>query len=263
MLKKLLKYDCKYVYKALVIFYVLALFFAMLTRIIGTFDSTSITKIIYAILNGTTISMMFSIVFNLIMRLWARFVTNFYKDEAYLTHTLPICRKNLFNAKVLSSILVLLSSTIIIALTLFICYYSKENIDFLKSTLFMMDNIYQINTVKLIVFIFIIFFLEILLVILSGYMAIILGHRKNDKRMVYSILFGFLIYLFLQIIILISIYILGLFNSGVMSIFTSSNMISYKTIKLILYVCTFMYIVINGLVYFVSVKLFNKGVNIE
>lgn len=263
MLKKLLKYDIKYVYKVLIVFYILSLFFAILTRLVGTINDTSITKIIYAILNGITISMMFSIIFNTIMRLWSRLAINFYKDEAYLTHTLPVDKKTLFKSKYLSCIITLFISMVIITLTIFIAYYSKENMSILRNTLLVVGNAYQINMTKLIVFILVVCFLEVLSVISSGYIGLILGHRRNDKRIVYSILFGFIIYISFQVLVLIGIYILGLFNSGVMSIFTSNNIISAKSLNIILYFSSFIYMVINYVLYLFSIKTFNKGVNIE
>ena len=127
MLKKLLKYDLEYNYKILVIFYLLAIFFAVFTRICFSIENSFIMNIIGKICSGTTIAMIFNILINNLMRLWVRFKYNFYGDESYLTHTLPIDRKTQYLSKTLASIITLFSSVLVIALTLFIAYYSKEN----------------------------------------------------------------------------------------------------------------------------------------
>ena len=90
MLKKLLKYDLKDVYKILIIFYALSLFFDVLTRMFLNIDNSFILQVIGKICSGTTIAMIFNILINNLMRLWVRFKNNFYGDESYLTHTLPV-----------------------------------------------------------------------------------------------------------------------------------------------------------------------------
>ena len=223
MLKKLLKYDIKYIYKVLIVFYILSIFFGGLTRLVSLMESSTMRTIIYGILNG---------------------VNNIYKDEAYLTHTLPVDRKTLFNSKILSIIITLFTSVLILAITIFIAYYSKENITLLRNTFSMIENIYSINMTLVIIFILIIFFLEILSMVESGYVGIILGHRKNDKRIMYSVLFGFLVYIISQILIIIFIYILGLFDSNIMLLFTSNSSITSNTLNIIMIITTILYLII-------------------
>ena len=96
MLKKLLKYDLQNIFKFLIIFYGLALFFGILTRIFLSIDNSFIMNLIGQICSGACISMMFSILINNLMRLWVRFKQNLYGDESYLIHTLPVDKKVLY-----------------------------------------------------------------------------------------------------------------------------------------------------------------------
>ena len=64
MLGKLIKYDFKNNFKFLIIFYILALFFAVLTRIFLNIDDSFILNIIGKVCSGTTIAMIFNILFN-------------------------------------------------------------------------------------------------------------------------------------------------------------------------------------------------------
>ena len=95
MLNKLLKYDLKYVYKTLIVFYILDFVFALLTRGIRLFENSSLMQFVAFIMNIVTIvSFIATIIIN-IMKLWSRFVNNIYKDESYLTHTLPVTEKDI------------------------------------------------------------------------------------------------------------------------------------------------------------------------
>ena len=96
MLKKLLKYDLKSINIVLIVFYGLSIFFSILTRIFLSIENSFIFNVIGQICNGTMIAMMFNIIINNLIRLWVRFKQNFYGDESYLTHTLPVEKKTLY-----------------------------------------------------------------------------------------------------------------------------------------------------------------------
>ena len=110
MLGKLIKYDLENVNKILVIFYLLAVFFAVLTRIFFSIENSFIFDIIAKICSGTTIAMIVNILINNVIKLWVRFKYNLYGDESYLTHTLPIEKKTLYLSKIITSLITLLLS---------------------------------------------------------------------------------------------------------------------------------------------------------
>ena len=83
MLKKLLKYDLKSMFKFLIVFYSLSIFFAILTRIFLNINNSFMMNIIGQICSGTTIAMVANILINNTIRLWVRFKNNFYGDECY------------------------------------------------------------------------------------------------------------------------------------------------------------------------------------
>ena len=258
MLNKLLKYDLKWCYKALIIFYILSLVFASLTRLFFSINDSLIFYITGKITLGITISLLASILINNILRLWARFIKNLYGDEAYLTHTLPVYKKDLFLSKVLSSIITLFTSTIFIIAALLIMYYSKENIIVIKN---MLSNI-NISTSLLIFLIAAIFYLEMLFIIIAGYISIILGYRQNNNKLIKSILFGLIIYFVLQAFIILIVFIIGLFNKDIMALFTSNKMTT-DLLKQILIFSNVIYFIYNVILYIVGNQLFKKGVNID
>lgn len=262
MLLKVLKYDLKFTYKNLIIFYSLSLFFALLGRIYGLFDNSGIMLILSKINNGIAVSMLVSVLINNLMRVWARLVLNFYKDESYLTHTLPVKKSTLYLSKVLCGLITMLTSTIVIAASLLICYYSKENIELLKNSLNIVANLYESSITNLLLQVFTLLFLEFTFILLTGYIGIILGHKSNNNKMLKSCLYGFLTYMALSIIILLVVYVSGLFNSDIMNIFTSTTF-TLTTFKSILLIVMITYTVLIIIEYIVGLKTVESGVNID
>lgn len=263
MLKKLLKYDLKSMFKGLFIFYSLSLFFGVLTRIFFSIEASFIMNIIAKVCSGVSISMIFNILINNLMRLWGRFKQNLYGDESYLTHTLPVDKKTLYLSKILTAIITLFVSIIVISLTLFIAYYSKENIEIIKTILLPVADAYNSTIIKILFAILFVFFLEFANILQSGYTGIITGHRKNNNKTGFSVLFGFVVYMITQFFSLLMIFITGLFNSDIMNLFFTNEIININMIKVIIYIAIIIYTISLFVIYFVNLKLFKKGVNVD
>ena len=262
MLGKLLKYDLKWIYKLVIVFYALAFIFSLFSRMFLSIGDSLLWSILSKISSGIAVSMLVSSIINTLMRSWVRFVRNIYKDEGYLTNTLPVSKRDIYLSKVLSSIIIMLTTTIVIITCLFICYYSKENIDILKKVLEITASSYNTSVIKLILTIGMIFFLELTFILLVGYTGIIIGHRSNNNKIVKSIIWAFGMYIFTQLITIGLIYIIGLFNKDIMSIITT-NIVSIKGIKNILVGGIVMYIIYNIIYYFIGKWQLEKGINID
>lgn len=263
MLNKLLKYDLKDMFKFLVIFYSIGIFFAILTRLFLGIENSFIMNVIGQICSGVTISMIFNILINNLMRIWVRFKNSFYNDESYLTHTLPIEKNTLYLSKILATIITVFTSTIVIMFMLFIAYYSKENIILLKNMLLPLADIYNTTLLKILFAFFLVFFLEFANILQSGFTGIILGHKMNSGKLGFSVLFGFISYMITQVFAIIMIFIVGLFNENIMNLFHTTTFINVETIKIIIYLAIFVYTVSLIIVYFINQYLFKQGVNVE
>lgn len=263
MLKKLLKYDLTNIFKFLITFYSLALFFAILTRIFFQITNSFIMNLIGHICSGATIFMLASILINNIMRAWVRFKQNLYGDESYLTHTLPCPKQTLYSSKIITTIISLFISIFVIALTIFIAYYSQENIEFLKNILLPLTTTYHGTIIKILLAFFFIFFLELATALQSGYTGIILGHKMDQGKLSFSILFGFITYMVTQLFTLTIIFIVALFNQDLMNLFLTNEIISIDMIKIIIYLATTIYSINLIIGYFLNIKLFNQGVNVD
>lgn len=262
MLGKLLKYDLKNVFKVLSIFYSITFLFAILTRIFLSFDNSLVLNVIGKICSGTTISMFFNIIINNIIRVWVRFAQNFYKDEAYLTHTLPVKRSLIYISKVFASIIAMFTSVTVITVSLFIAYYSKENFEILKNLVSQVANLLDSSVYAFIIAVLFVLFLEFVNALGCGFTGIIIGHKMNSAKTGFSVLFGCITYFISQGIVLLLCFIIALFNKDLLSIFTT-NTINIDIIKPFILITSILYIVIIIANMFINILLLKKGVDID
>ena len=262
MLKKLLKYDLEWCYKPLLVFYISAIFFSIIVRIVESFEQSLIVLIIDKICCGIVVAMIVSILINCFMRNWARFVKNIYKDESYLTHTLPVSKNKIYLSKILTAIITLLTSFIVIIACLAIATLNKDTWVVLKESL-EQSAIYFDSSVFSLIFVMIItIFFEFLFMMMSGILGIIIGHRSNNLKIVKSIIIGFAIYMILSSISVGTLFVAGLLNSDIMSLFNNLE-VSSNALKSMMLVGILVYAIYNLGIYFIGNKLLNKGVDVD
>ena len=263
MLGKLLKYDLKWVYKVVIIFYILAIIFSVIGRGISLIKNSLVFSVVSQISLGIAISMMVSSLINCLMRLWARFIRNVYKDESYLTHTLTVEKKTIYLSKVISAIVCVFTTFIIILLCLFICYYSEANIQNLKIILELAAETYNMTVLGLLLLVSFVMFLEIIFIVLIGYVGIILGHKSNHNKMTKTLIISFALYIVTQDITLILIYILGIFNPNIMNLINTTDIINIEAIKCVMFAGIGIYVVYILFYYMLGKVQLEKGVNVD
>ena len=260
MLGKLLKYDLKANFKFMLIFYILALVFAMLTRVCFAHTETLAVQILAYIFNGTTIAMIANILINNLMRLWVYFQGNLYGDEGYLMHTLPVARKNLYISKFLMGLIILVVSSLVIMATMAIAWLTPESFEGLKNFLAPMAEILDSTAVEIILLMFFVVFLEVFVMLISGYIGVILGHKKLSNRVRWSVLFGIICYVVIQMIILIGMFVLAGVNPEIgESLFSSEQLIpDISVLKPIYVLSIILYFIMIAINYALSLKWFKK-----
>ena len=263
MLNKLLKYDLKYMIKNMSIFYILAVFFAITTRILFLMNQTVIVNIIGQISVGCLFAMLANILINTMMRSWIRFRDSIYKDEAYLTHTLPVTKNDIYNSKFIQTLIFFIVGFLVIILSLFIAYYTKDRWTWLKSLISSITTGLDFNTTLFVISLISIIFLEVFNAIQCGFLGIIMGYKRNNNKIGFSVLFGFVAYLLSQSMVLFLVFIVGLFNESIMNLFTSNILLDTRSFKLLIFLSIGLYLIIIGLMSILCKKEFNKGVNIE
>jgi len=263
MLGKVLKYDLKWVYKGVVVFYILALVFSIIGRGLNEIENSLVFSVLAKISFGIVISMIINSLINALMRLWSRFIKNLYKDESYLTHTLPVSKKTIYASKVVSAIICMFTTTIVALVCLFICYYSESNLEILKSLLELAASTYNTTVIKLLLLITFVILLEIIFLVLIGYTGIVLGHKSNKNKMVRTIVIAFALYMITQVVTLAVIFVYGLFNPNVMNLINTTDIVNIDAIKNVMYAGIGIYAAYIIVLYIWGNKAFEKGVNVE
>lgn len=263
MLSKLLKYDLKWIYKGLITFYGLGILFAGLTRLFGLINDSTAFSFISGMCGFITVLILISIIIYSFLRLWSRLIKNMYGDESYLTHTLPVLRKNTYLSKFISAFITMISSVGVIAISIFIAFYSSDIIANIKGFINMTFTNFDGSGGVLLFILGLTMFLELIFIVLIGYSGIIIGHKFNNGKISKSVLFGIVIYFMIQSISLVATIIFGLFNQDMMNLFTSSDNVSFSIIKSSTIFSVILYAVyIIGL--YITDKLFlKKGVNVN
>ena len=155
------------------------------------------------------------------------------------------------------------SSVIVILVTLIIAFYSKENLDFLKNLIMPLASVYESTVIKIILSFIFVSFLELMNMLESGYAGIILGHKRNSLKTAYSFVFGFLIYLCTQIIAILGVFIMALFDKDLMNLFYTMDAIDVPTVKLCIIIAIVVYSINIIWLYLFNLIQFKKGVNVE
>ena len=264
MLVKLLKYDLKYMIKNMSVFYILAIFFAITTRLLSLPEQSVMTDILGKISSGCMIAMIANIIINVMIRSWVRFRDSLYKDESYLTHTLPVTKNDLYNSKFLQTLIFFFIGFAIVLLSLFIAYYTPDTWAIIKEYIKTITTGFNMSTAFFIAMAILIIFLELFNSIQCGFLGIILGYKKNSGKIGFSVLFGFIAYLIAQTIVLALVFVYGLFDATVMDLFQTGTInIDVNAFKSLAIVSSVLYVIIIVSMSIICKKLLKKGVNIE
>lgn len=263
MLGKLLKYDLKWVYKNVVVLYILAIVFSLLSRITKNVESSVLFSVITIVLIISAIFMAVASLVFCLRNLWFRFLKNCYQDESYLTHTLPVKKKKIYDAKAITAIVAMFTTIVVILISLFICFYSKANLENVKEALEIVATVSDTTVVSILCLMFFVFVTEMIFIVFIGYSAMILGHRFNQNKIVKSIEIGVGLYFITQIITVILVLIMGAFNPDIMNLINTEEIVPTSIIKKIMYAGTGIYVVYTLLYYFLGKKTFEKGVNVD
>lgn len=264
MLKKLLKYDLKWIYKLVNIYYCLSFFFAVLTFFLSKIENSVLFSVLASISNGCTIAMVANCIINSIIRAWVRFKNNLYKDEAYLTHTLPVSLNMIYLSKVLAAIVSIFTSAFVSAVCVVIAFWNNTAaIDYLKEMAESLSTSLNISFASMLICLFFELFLQLVFIMLVGYLGIILGHKLNRNKTLFSVIIAFALYLVFNMVSVCTVLIAGLLNDDIMNLIKTSAAIDVSTLKFLLLMAMLIYLVYNLFCYALGSKLLRKGVNVD
>ncbi len=209
-----------------------------------------------------------------IRAIWYRFKTSFYSDEAYLTHTLPVSRRTLWNAQICTIFIVLLSLILFIIFNCLILLLSKDGQNLLESLGLLggcshcVGEYYYIEARDLS------FYLSYILTVLTefsfltlcGISGIILGHRFNKNL---SIIFGVGLYLIGSFLLVGIFFFLSTFDQGILDLFqglptpTPGLSVDLSFMPRALSYISLVYLLYGLILYLIDQKLLQHGINLD
>lgn len=261
MLSKLFKYDFKWMTKVTYIYALILVVISIALKIVESVDQTFLLVILDKILVSMFISCVVSILLTCSIRIWVRFINNFYKDESYLTHTLPVTKNELFNSKILAGICSLLLSVLVIVICLAFVYLNKSTIEELKM---MWDSLVATyNSAFAVLFVIglvLLIILEIIYIMMAGVLGITIGHRSNNYKMVKSIAVGLVSYGLLSAM---SLGVIGIVSKIIDYDIIGNGFPSMNYLIGVGSAGLAVYLIYNIVYYLIAKKVFNKGVNVD
>lgn len=265
MLGKLIKYDLKGIIRPLSVFYILGVTFSVLARIFNEVQNSIIFQVVGKITTVIATCIIISSLLFCLVQLWARFERGLFKDEAYLTHTLPVKIQTIYASKCIVGLISTVTTMVIALLSLIIGYYSEENLQAVRSSLELTAGIYDTTVVRLLLLVAFVSLLEAVFIMLVGYAGIVLGYRSNKNKNIRSVTIGVGLYLAMQVLTLGIVFVIGLFQPEVMNLIKTVNfgMDPVWAIKLLMYAGIGIYIVYSIGYYILGEKVLEKGVNVD
>lgn len=264
MLKKLIKYDTKWTLKNIYIFIGLGLFFGIVARLLDLAPDSLFFKIVKGIFKGASLSMTISALVNSIIRPWVRMELNMYKDQAYLTHTIPVSRSIIYLSKFLNALICIVLSSAVLLIDLFIMYYSKETIETLKLSLNMLATTLDVSVVLFIVLVSFVVLVEALFIVQCGYFGIVYGNSYNKNKGAKTFIYGFASYIVSTFVTLIVLIIWSLFDKELHGVvFGGNSNIDFSLIKVLMIFSIIIYVIYIMVLYYLSNKKLTKGINID
>jgi hypothetical protein len=170
----------------------------------------------------------------------------------------------LYNSKFIQAIIFLLIGFVVIILGLFIAFYTKDTWNVIKAFMETITSGVNMTIAFFISMAIIVIFLELFNAIQCGFLGIILGHKRNNNKVANSVVFGFIVYLVSQTIILGLVFVYGLFDPTVMELFKTGTInVDVNAFKVLAVVSSLLYLFIIIIMNVICKIALNKGVNVE
>lgn len=259
MLWHLVKYDLKFIYKQLIIFYIIVLGCAVLARLTNFFDAPFWVQLVHGIAQGTAIGFSFGAFINASIRTWARFRSNLYGDKSYLTHTLPISKATLYASKFITNVIVMGISVLVIVAAAAILFLTP---DILKQ-LNLAQAQYNFNFWYCAAVFIAMVFLQFVFIMQAGCTGILLGHRANNRRLLWSNVIGLAIYLLGGTLMIVYHLIWAQNDPSMAKILLYGQFDNVDYLYRLFYSIGFSYLILIAATYFTDYKLLKRGVNVD
>ena len=259
MLKKLLKYDFKSLIQTLLPIYGIALILSIISNIfIRIKDITPIFRIPMTFITSLSILVCIGTVFITFIVGIVKFYKQTVKDEGYLLHTLPVSKNNIIISKLLSLITMEVLS-LIVAITTLLIAINIEPSKIFDTIKFMIETIgdYKLTAVLFTLAVFIGQITNTLLI----YVSISFGQKHAKDKLLFSIIYGVVIYHITQIVTAL-IYLPLLLNPDYIEAL-SQTIPESQILNVMLVIASIISLTIGAIYYVLTKKNLENKLNLE
>jgi len=261
MLSKLLKNDLKKNMRWLWIIFVTTIAIALLDRGCKELaNNIAFFKIISIILDSVFYSLAVNTVLQPFLRNTFNFTKSFYSDESYLTHTLPVTKKQLINSKYITALIEVVTGFAVLVSSILIMYASPSMFDTLQLLLSTVISgnlsIYLILALMAIQIL-----VEFLMFLSIIYFAIVIAYREKEQRVLKTFLITFAMASIALTILSIVMVIIMLING--IDLASDTLILSPQAFLSIIFTGISVYSIVTVVFYFLTKKMFTKGVNVD
>ncbi len=260
MLSKVLKYDLKALCRYLIPLYVVLFGLSVMIRLLGFFDNISVIAIIcglmiVALVMLSALSFVLTGIFSV-----KYYLDNLFKDEGYLTHTLPVKKGTLLLSKVLVSLVAFVVTALVLIVSLIIAFYQEGLFGEVIKGFNL--SIYGMKIYEFLLFMIVYGIIGYITSILMVYASIAIGYSRSSNKLVNSVVCGLIFYFVMEFLYLGLLGIIMIINPSFMSnldngTFMMKDLISFFSIFM------FFTALLGGVYYYISYRCMDKKLNLE
>lgn len=260
MLGKVLKYDLKALCRYLIPLYAVLFGLGIMIRLLGFFDNVSIIAIICGLMIVALVVLScLSFVLNGIFSV-KYYLENLFKDEGYLTHTLPVKKGTLLFSKVLASLVTFSMTALVLIISLIVAFYQKGL--FVDVVKVLNLSIYGMTVYEFLLFMIVYGVIGYVATILMVYAAIAIGYSRSSNKLVSSVVWGLIFYFVMEFLYLGLLGIIMIINPTFISnldnsVFMMKDLITFFSIFMVFTA------LIGGVYYYISYRFMDKKLNLE
>ena len=261
MLKKLINHEMKAIGRLLLPLYLVLAVLTVLDRIVINLDIfTGFATLIPGFITFTYVILILAVIIVSSVIIVLRFYKNFMQDEGYLMFTLPVKPSQLINSKLITSIIWSGISTVVVAVSLFGAFVTKDTfvslwdeiaIEFARAKE-QMGGYFVIFLCELLILIII----SMVFNILHIYSSIAIGQLFSGHK----ILGSFAAYIVLNIVLqVISTTIII-----IVSLIFKDTLVEFESVPTLILPLTIVYVLVfNFIFYYITNYIFKKRLNLE
>lgn len=228
MLGKVLKYDFKRLGRVLLPLYAITI---MMSFINWGAQTLSASNPLFSVISGFIVMVFVLLLIGTVLGTFVLSIRHFYinllKDEGYLTNTLPVTKTTLVSSKVIVSMVYGVISILVALLATGIGFANYFNLidvlnEFYRSG--MIDMMMGLQAPGSIIYFLFIMALSYLSQLLFFFFALVLGQRQSGNRILYSFVYGAVLYCIQQALSFLMIGLLMLLYPNILDTFNQTNL---------------------------------------